>query len=200
MNGKSEAEPPTVARDEYERFVRNERSREPRPSQDPGKPLACPDCGRKTLLWSNALSAVVAKRQQALALRRLTGFRCASCQVELLDYASEVEVERERQDALVANYEVSLSKLGSRRAILLNKDLMRIAEPDDVQGVVVTPMDRDHWLVELRRKARSQPSPTDEHQAVEAAKARFLQARKDPASMVSTDEARRRVRRLRERG
>lgn len=123
------------------------------PTQNPGHSLKCPACGERTFEWTNELERVVPKAGHVVVLKHLTGFRCLRCTAQALDLASRIDAAREEATAQPADYALSLTKQGDRRAIFLNNDLMRLARPDEVRRVIVAPVDRDNWLVRLIRTA-----------------------------------------------
>lgn len=150
---------------DYEKLVASERERRLVPTFSPGSVTRCPDCGKKTFEWTNRLSRVVPQEGRVAVLKNLTGCACSNCGLEALDHASLAMVRAEEERAVPADYAVKLARQGEKRAIFLNKDLMRVARPDDVEEVLVAPVDRDHWLVRFVRRGRprrkeSRPSPT----------------------------------------
>ncbi len=132
------------------------------PTTNPGRRLKCPTCGERAFEWTNELERVVPKAGHVVMLKHLTGFRCLQCQAQALDLASAIDLAREEAGALPADYALSLTKQGDRRAIFLNQDLMRVARPDEVTKVIVSPVDRDNWLVHLVRNRRTNSTPANE--------------------------------------
>lgn len=149
---------PTITREQ----LAAEEARTPRPMVDSGRRLKCPSCGKRTFEWTNALERTIPKPGLVVVLKHLTGFRCHSCKAEALDDASSVDLAREQVDEQLADYALALTKQGDRRAIFLNQDLMRVARPDEVDEVIIAPVNRDNWLVRLIRRGRREehaPSP-----------------------------------------
>lgn len=131
-----------------------EATRPATPTQNPGRRLRCPNCGERSFEWTNELERVVPKAGHVVVLKHLTGFRCLQCKAEAPDLASRIDLAREEAGSLPADYALSLTKQGDRRAIFLNQDLMRVSRPDEIGEVIVSPVDRDHWLVHLVRNRR----------------------------------------------
>lgn len=120
----------------------------------PGHVVECSECHHRTLEWRETLQETLATPGRLVILKGLAGHRCSNCGLQMLDLASAADVERERAGAVPANYMVALVRQRDRRGLFLTKDLARLTQADTAESVLITPLDGDHLLVELRRRAR----------------------------------------------
>lgn len=121
----------------------------------PGHVTTCPDCRKRTFAWTDSLQESIAAPGRLVIVKGLTGHRCSNCGLTSLDLASASEAERERAAAVPANYEVAVVRQHDRRGLFFTKDLTRLTGADDVQRALITPIDRDHLLVQLKRRKSS---------------------------------------------
>lgn len=118
----------------------------------PGHVSTCPDCRKRTLAWTDTLQESIPVPGRLVILKGLTGHKCSSCGLEALDLTSAAAVERERGSAIPANYEVAVVRQHGRRGVFLTKDLVRLTHAEQASTALITPIDRDHLLVQLKRK------------------------------------------------
>ncbi len=118
----------------------------------PGHVMACPDCRKRTLAWTDALQETIPVPGRLVIIKGLTGHKCTNCGLETLDLASAAAVERERAGAIPANFEVAVVKQHDRRGVFLTKDLVRITHADKAATALITPIDDTHLLVQLKKQ------------------------------------------------
>lgn len=123
----------------------------PKPSRMAGHVTTCPDCRKSTLAWTDALQASVPTPGQLVILKGLTGHKCSNCGLETLDLASAAALEREQAHAVPANYEVAVVRQHDRRGVFLTKDLVRLTHADEASTALITPIDENHLLIELKK-------------------------------------------------
>lgn len=124
-------------------------------SHMPGHLTTCPECRRRTFAWTDSLQESVPVPGRLVIVKGLTGHRCSNCGLTSLDLASAAEVERERAASVIANYEVAVVRQHGRRGLFFTKDLTRLTGAEDVRRALITPIDRDHLLVQLKRRKGS---------------------------------------------
>lgn len=112
----------------------------------------CPTCHKRTLAWTDALQESIPVPGRLVILRGLTGHRCTHCGLQTLDLSSAAAAERERAGAIPANYEVVVVRQHDRRGLLLTKDLVRLTHADEAKTALITPIDEDHLLIQLKKE------------------------------------------------
>ncbi len=116
-----------------------------------GHVTKCPTCKNRTLAWSDALQETIPSPGRLVIIKGLTGHNCSNCGLQTLDLASAASVEHEQSAAVPANYEVAVVRQRDRRGVFLTKDLVRLTHANDANTAIITPLDGNKMLVELKR-------------------------------------------------